>query len=272
MYRPRRVVITGGSSGLGLNFALEFAARHSELFLLARSVQGLEQAGEQIERRFPGTKVTTFAADVSDVWAIRAVAESIGAGGDIDLLINSAGILHEGYVDSVEDEVFRAQMEVNFFGTVHAVRAFLPPLRRTKGRIVNISSLCGLTSVFGYSAYCSSKYAVQGFSEVLRLELKPAGVAVHVVCPGAFESPMLAKLGTQCSPENLAHTGSGAERITTQVVVDATLRGIEAGKFEIVPGAEAQFVRALVRHLPAFIHWASDRTVRPVYVGPVGRS
>ena len=60
MYRPRRVVITGGSSGLGLNFALEFAARHSELFLLARSVQGLEQAGAQIERRFPGTKVTTF--------------------------------------------------------------------------------------------------------------------------------------------------------------------------------------------------------------------
>lgn len=268
MYKPHRTVITGGSTGLGLNFAIDLAARQSELILLARRENELTQARTQIQTRFPGAKVTTHAVDVSDVQAVRAVAQSIDAGGDIDLLINSAGILHEGYVDSMNDDVFRAQMEVNFFGTVYATRAFLPQLRRTRGRIVNISSLSGVTGVFGYSAYCSSKYAVQGFSEVLRLELKSAGVAVHTVCPGEFESPMLVKLGDQRSPENLAHCASGAKRITSQDVVDATLRGIEAGKFEIVPGAQARFLRWLMRHFPALIHWATDRIIRTVYVGP----
>ena len=268
MYQPRRVVITGGSTGLGLNFAMDFAARNAELILLARSAQGLAQACAQITARFPKSKVTTHLVDVSDVRSVRTVADAIGAGGDIDLLINSAGILHEGYVDTMADDVFRAQMDINFFGTVHTTRAFLPQLRRTRGRIVNISSLSGVTGVFGYSAYCSSKHAVQGFSEVLRLELKPAGVGVHAVCPGEFESPMLVNLGEHRSPENLAHCASGSKRITTQVVVDATLRGIEAGKFEIVPGAEAKLIRALIRHFPALIRWITDRTIRQVYVGP----
>lgn len=268
MYKPHRAVITGGSTGLGLNFAIDLAARQSELILLARREHELMQARTQIQTRFPGAKVTTHAVDVADVRAVRAVAQSIGAGGDIDLLVNSAGILREGYVDAMDDDVFRAQMEVNFFGTLYATRAFLPQLRRARGRIVNISSLSGVTGVFGYSAYCSSKYAVQGFSEVLRLELKPAGVAVHSVCPGEFESPMLVMLGQHRSPENLAHCASGAKRITSQDVVDATLRGIEAGKFEIVPGAQARVIRALIRHFPALIHWLGDRTVAAAYVGP----
>lgn len=268
MYQPKRVVITGGSTGLGLNFAMEFVARKSEVLLLARRETVLAQAQTQIETRFPGAKLRTYAVDVADVQALRAVAQAIGAGGDIDLLINSAGILHEGYADTMADEIFRAQMEVNFFGTVHAARAFLPQLRRTRGRIVNISSLSGVTGVFGYSGYCASKFAVQGFSETLRLELKPAGVVVHVVCPGEFESPMLAGLGDDRSPENLAHCASGAGRITTQVVVDATLRGIEAGQFEIVPGFEARLIRLLIRHFPGLVRWATDRTIAPVYVGP----
>ncbi|PKP72402.1 MAG: short-chain dehydrogenase [Alphaproteobacteria bacterium HGW-Alphaproteobacteria-5] len=269
MYKPRRVVITGGSSGLGLNFALEFAARNAEIVLLARGAQQLAQARAKIEARVPGARVLTHAVDVSDQEDVRAAARAIGLDGDIDLLINSAGILRENYVDSIDDDIIRTQMDINFFGTVNAVQAFLPQLRRTQGHIVNISSLSGVMGIFGYAGYCASKYAVQGFSEVLRIELKPAGVAVHVVCPGEFDSPMVTSLGgSGRTPENVAHA-RGLKPTTTQAVVSATLRGIETGKFEIIPGSAARLVRALVRHCPALIHWHGDRTVRRVYVGPI---
>lgn len=268
MYQPRRVVITGGSSGLGLGFAKAFAARSADLVLLARGEAGLGEARALIAAQAPATRVETLAVDVADGAAMRAAAAQLAQGGDIDLLINCAGILREGYFDTFVEDDFRALIDINLFGTVHSVRAFLPQLRATRGRIVNISSLSGVTGIFGYSGYCASKFAVQGYSEVLRLELRPQGIAVHVVCPGEFESPMLAALAhAGRTPENVAHASS-LPAIGVDTVVRDTLRGIERDAFEIVPGRLARLAAFSIRHFPRTSRKISDWRVRRVYVGP----
>jgi 3-dehydrosphinganine reductase len=267
MYKPKRVVITGGSSGLGLNFAETFAERGAEVILIARGADLLAKARDQIIAKTPSARVSITSLDVTQSDLLNAAAMEIAASGDIDLLINSAGILREGYIDNVDGRTYTDQMSINYFGTVNAVRAFLPQLRRTRGRIVNIGSLSGVAPVFGYSGYCASKFAVQGFSEVLRLELKPAGVDVHVVCPGEFESPMLVALEGQRSPENVAHT-SVLPAISTATVVEDTLRGIDAGRFEIVPTMQARITRLLMRTFPVFFQGYADRLIGKVYVGP----
>lgn len=152
-------------------------------------------------------------------------------------------------------------------GCTMTPRKFETTRPEARVRIVNVSSLSGVMGVFDYSGYCASKFAVQGFSEVLRVELAPVGVAVHVVCPGEFESPMLENLGSNRTPENVAHAKTLAA-ITTDVVVKATLRGIEAGRFEIVPGRQARLLRALTRHFPGISRRVGDAIVAKAYVGP----
>ncbi|MFA5940651.1 MAG: SDR family NAD(P)-dependent oxidoreductase [Sinimarinibacterium sp.] len=268
MYQPRRVLITGGSSGLGLSFAKAFATRGADLVLLARGEAGLAGARAQIAAQAPAARVETLAIDVANGRAVQTAAAQLARGGNIDLLINCAGILREGYLETLPENDFREMIDINLFGTVHSVHAFLPQLRATRGRIVNISSLSGVTGIFGYSGYCASKFAVQGYSEVLRLELRPQGIAVHVVCPGEFESPMLAALAQEGrTPENRAHA-TRLPAISVETVVRDTFRGIERGEYEIVPGRLARVAAFAVRHFPRITRMISDRRIGGVYVGP----
>ncbi len=269
MYQPRRVVITGGSSGLGLGFAKALAARGARLVLLARGEAGLASAQTEVEAAVPGARVRTLAVDVSDPDALRAAAARLEADGegDVDLLVCSAGILRQGYVEAHSDDDYRDTIAINYLGTVHAVRALLPALARSRGRVVNISSMSGLTGVFGYSAYSASKFAVQGFSEALRVELRPQGIAVHVVSPAEFHSPMLASVEHVRTPEGRAHATS-VPAVTVDVVVRDTLRGIERGEFAIVPGRLARLASVGLRHFPRISRAVSDRRVARVYVGP----
>lgn len=268
MFKNQHIVITGGSSGLGLALARALARAGAKLTLIARDPRKLEAAASAVLRESPHASVRTEAADVADEPRMAEVmARAAQSGGGLDMLINSAGILREGYFEKLPMTTFREVMETNFFGQLNATRAALPYLKASRGRLVNIASLGGLGGVFGYTAYCSSKHALVGLTESLRYELQPQGVTVHLVCPAEFDSPMVDELDTYRTPENRAHVLT-IPKTSVEVIVKGTLDGIRAGRFLIIPGRVARGAAFGLRHFPGIFRASADRTLKKVYRGP----
>ncbi len=264
MFRDQVIVITGGSSGLGLELARRLAGEGASLVLVARDPRKLQQAADELHRRRPGASVAIESVDVRDEEATGACMQRIAARcGRIDMLVNSAGILREGRFDQLPMADFRDVMEVNYFGLLAATRAALPYLEASRGRLVNIASVAGLTGVFGYTAYCSSKHALVGLTESLRFELAPRGIRVHLVCPGEFDSPMVDALDRARTPENRAHALT-IPKASVESIAEATLAGIRAGRFVIVPGLTTRLTVFSIRHFPALTRALGDRTIRRV--------
>jgi 3-dehydrosphinganine reductase len=153
-------------------------------------------------------------------------------------VFNSAGVTRPGYVEELDYKVFRTMMDINYFGTVYVVKALLPGMiARGSGHIVNISSGAGFIGLFGYSAYGASKYAVRGFSDVLRVELKPCGIRLSVVFPPDTDTPQLAYEQQYKPHETQALTGN-AKVMSADKVAQVILRGVQRGKYVIVPGGD----------------------------------
>jgi 3-dehydrosphinganine reductase len=264
----RRVVITGGSSGLGLSLASALASRGDAVALVARDAAKLERAAARIRQATPTATVLTLAADVQAEDTLGSGFNALAAElGGIDALVNSAGILKEGYFETLPSNAHRDVMAINYFGTLNAIRAALPHLKRSRGRIVNVASVAGLTGVFGYSAYCGSKYALVGLSEALRYEFAPQGITLQLVCPAEFDSPMVDELNQYRTPENRAHTLT-IPKVDVEVIVRDVVRGMDGTSFLIVPGARAKAAVVGLRHFPSMSRAVGDARVRKVYVGP----
>ncbi len=195
-FSGKKALITGGSSGIGLAAAKRLALSGSDVWIIARDIKKLEKAKAELEaaRVSQTQKIGFTAADVSkEKEAVKAVEEATSAIGAPDIVINSAGIAHPGYFQELSGEIFREQMEVNYFGTLNVIRAVIPGMiKRGSGHIVNISSMAGVIGVFGYTAYGASKYAVRGLSDTLRAEMKPHGVNVSIIFPPDTDTPQLA--------------------------------------------------------------------------------
>lgn len=195
-YTDQIVVITGAGSGMGRAYALEFAARGARLALNDYDDVALKETLALLPQ---GTAVTSAAYDVSDREATYAFAEQVLADlGPADVVINNAGIEGSGQpVWATEDADYERVMAVNFTGTVHGTRAFLPQLLATKGALVNVSSLFGLVGPPNHSDYSASKFAVRGFSEAIGTELRHSGVRVHTVHPGGIATNITRRPATQ---------------------------------------------------------------------------
>jgi 3-dehydrosphinganine reductase len=264
MFKGKLVVITGGSSGLGLALAMQLVKRGAKIILIARNREKLEVARNQI--KMSGGSVNIYSSDVSSIESITDTFKKIVLEvGEPDILINSAGVLREGYFDKLSVEIFREVIETNYFGVLNSITAALPSIIKSKGRIVNIASVAGLMGVFGYTAYCSSKFALVGLSESLRYEMKPLGVKVHLVCPSEFVSAMTLNLNDTRTPENKAHTLTIPEYDLDTMVRD-TIKGMERNQFMIVPGLLCRLTVRGARSFPAISRWISDYRIRQVFV------
>lgn len=263
------VVVTGGSSGLGLALARAFALQGKKVAIVARDQRKLDAAVVQIRMTAPSAHVHAFAADVAKSDELRAcLAEIDKTLGGIDLLVNCAGILREGYFEELSDADQRAVMDVNFFGTLNVIRVALPYLKKsTNGHILNVASMAALTGVFGYTAYCASKHALLGASDALRAELAPQGIRVQVACPSEFDSPMVEALDLSRTPENRAHTLT-IPKVSVQVIVDGILQGLTKQQFLIVPGTQTRLMAFGLRHFPSISRWVGDRQIQSTYIGP----
>lgn len=181
------VIITGGSSGIGFAVASIYAARGARLSLIARS-RGLLEGAQAKLIASSGANADSIRIEAADVAVENDVEAAIRrceqAFGPCDILVASAGIVEPGRFEELDSASFRQQMDTNFSGTVHAVRAVYDSMkRRRRGRIMMISSGAGLLGIYGYSAYCASKFAVHGFAQALRSEARPHGVSVSVCFP-----------------------------------------------------------------------------------------
>jgi NAD(P)-dependent dehydrogenase (short-subunit alcohol dehydrogenase family) len=185
MDRHRIWFITGASSGFGQAIAMHALDDGDNVVACARGIEKLRE----LERRAPD-RVLTLAMDVTDQGQVgKAVDAAIQRFGRVDVLVNNAGYGIGGAIEETPDKELRAQMETNFFGAMNVTRALLPIFRKQRaGTIVNMSSFGGQLSRPGFGAYSASKFALEGASEALAEELKPLGIRVLIVEPGAFRT------------------------------------------------------------------------------------
>ncbi len=270
IFEGKNIIITGGSSGVGRVLANRLAGRGGHIALVARNIAKLEETAAEIRSAAaPHQRIMTFSCDVADADAVEQAFNQIASEwGTPHILINSAGILREGYFEHQGTDTFREVMDINFFGTLHCTRAVLPFFKESGGgRIVNIASVAGMMGVFGYAAYCASKHAVIGLTASLRAELKAQNITFHLVCPPEFDSPMVDAVNVDRTPENkmMAQT---IPVMTAEAVADAVIRGIEQNRFHIIPGLTARALTALDRYFPALGRAIVDFKIKRCYRGP----
>jgi len=268
MFDEKKIIITGGSSGVGKVLARRLSEKGAQLALIARdkekllSVQNMLSSTEK-------QAIDVYPCDVSDSAAVEKIFAKIAEkSGAPDILINSAGILREGYFESQGLKTFREVMDINFFGTLHCIQSVLPYFKAGgRGRIVNICSVAGLMGVFGYSAYCASKHAVTGLTATLRAELKHQNITLHIVYPPEFDSPMVDEINTYRSEEN-RHLAKTLPKLSADQVADAILRGIQKNQYEIVHRLVTLMASRFEKIVPSLVRAVADFQIRRVYKGP----
>jgi NAD(P)-dependent dehydrogenase (short-subunit alcohol dehydrogenase family) len=180
------VVISGASTGIGRACAVRFASLGFRVIAGVRS----QATREALAASAPG--VEAMLLDVTDAGAIQSVAEALD-GEPLSGLINNAGIAAAGPLELLPVDAWRKLFEVNVIGLAAVTKAFLPHLRRGKGRIVNVGSIAGRSALPGSSAYDSSKFSVEAMTDALRMELHPFGIRVAVIEPGAVATDLWEK-------------------------------------------------------------------------------
>jgi len=177
------VVITGGSSGIGEAMAEKFGREGSKILITGRNADELNRAVTSLRQK--GITISGFQADVSREDDNRRMAEeAIRLYGTIDVLINNAGISMRALFSEVDLDVIKRVMDINFYGVLYATKYCLPEIQKNKGSIIGISSIAGFRGLPGRTGYSASKFALNGFLEVLRTELLKTGVHVLTACPG----------------------------------------------------------------------------------------
>jgi 3-dehydrosphinganine reductase len=222
------VCITGGSSGIGLALAQRCVDRGAAMSILARDEGRLDSARHELQARRAAARIATASVDVTDAAALRTAIDAVVAElGPIDVLVTCAGYAQPGLVTELDDAVFREEMDVNYFGSLNAVRAVLPSMvERRRGHVVLVASTAALIGVYGYSAYAPAKYAVRGLAETLRPECRTHGVVVACAYPPDTETPGL-EAENAYKPEATKRISANIRPRAAAAVADAIIRGIE---------------------------------------------
>ncbi|MBN8688258.1 MAG: SDR family oxidoreductase [Chitinophagales bacterium] len=184
-----RVVITGASKGIGKAVAEQFAATGAELFICSRGEASLYKTVEELQGRYPGCIVHARPADLSKEDEAIAFGQWCLSHGVPDIVVNNAGLFEPGSVYSEPDGQLESQLQVNLLSAYHLTRTLLPGMmERKSGHIFNMCSIASLNAYANGGAYSISKFALYGFSKNLREEMKPHGIKVTAVHPGAVMS------------------------------------------------------------------------------------
>jgi short-subunit dehydrogenase len=251
-------VITGASDGIGAEIARQLAAaQRSEaaLVLAGRSQEKLDAVDLQC-REF-GAEVLTVAMDVGQEAACRALVDAAAQRfGRIDSLVNNAGISAQALFEEVRAEDlhwYRTLMDVNFWGALWCTHAALPHLKRAQGRIVAVNSLAGLVGVPGRTAYSATKFAMTGFFESLRIELKNAGVSVTTAYPGVVATQIRYRgfnaRGEAAGASGLKEDGA----MTVEECARLIIEGMNARRREVVMTSRGKLGRFMKLLAPGVV-------------------
>lgn len=180
------IIITGGSRGMGKAMAIEFAATSSHIILCARNAEQLQKTKAEIVDKFPSCTIDVFSADLSVKTEVEGFADFCLSKFTPDILINNAGIYTPGNTMDASEEDFNKMMNLNFFSAYYLTKKLLPSMIvQKRGHIFNVCSIASLRAYDGGGIYSISKFALNGFSQNLRHEMKPHGIKVTAVFPGA---------------------------------------------------------------------------------------
>lgn len=227
-FKNKVVLITGASSGIGRESATEFAKLGADIILVSRTKEKLEQVADELKK----FNVTTLVCqcDVSKKDQVKEMSRIVLEKFDsVDILVNNAGFAIYGSVSDLSIDDIESQMETNYFGMVYCTKYFLPSmLDKKSGHIVNVASVAASFGLPGIAPYCASKFAMLGFSEGLKHELKNSGVGITVVSPimvrtNFFEHPSFEKM-PKFSPTSLS----------SKTVAKAILRAANSQRLEII--------------------------------------
>lgn len=263
----KNVFVSGGTSGIGLAIARLFAAKGANLFVFSLDDDDKREAALAEIRAVRCGEHQQFAAVRLDVAAretvLPALRDAARTFGKPYVLVNSAGIGGAVYFEELTEDRFDRTMKINLYGTRYTIEALLPFMKETGGYIVNVSSMSGVIGLIGYTAYSSSKFAVVGFSEALRSELKPHGVWVSVVCPPQVDTPLL-KETDKTKPPETKRLNDNAGLLAPDDVALAVWRGLEKRQFMIIPGARGRAFYLFNRYFPTLRERLADRVIRKV--------
>ncbi|HZT67554.1 MAG TPA: SDR family oxidoreductase [Acidimicrobiales bacterium] len=249
-WREAAVVVTGASRGIGRSVAVKAAARGARVGLIARSSSDLAATSAAA-----GGDCATAVADVSDRRQVEeAIARLVSTLGPVDILVNNAGIGAYGTLAETDVETIERIHQVNFLGSVYAIKAVLPSMiERRHGHIVNVASIAGRIGAPFEAAYSASKFAMVGLTEALSVEVAPFGIGVSMVNPGPVDTSFFDARGHP-------YARSRPRKVSAEAVADAVMVAVEKERLEqVVPRMLGQAVVAKTL-LPPLFRWGTRRS------------
>lgn len=260
-FSDKTVFITGASSGIGAALARAFAREGARVAMAARNEDRLREVAAGIEAE--GGRALTLSCDVTDRARIdAAVAQTVETFGGIDVAVANAGFGVSGRFDSLTTDDFRRQFDTNVFGVIDTIYAVLPALKASRGRLGIVSSVLGLTGSPTTSAYCASKFALNGLAESLWYELAGDGVSVTCIMPGVVESNFrrVDRYGAlhpdrpESAPSWIVVPADDAAR--------AIVRALYRRKFDAVITGHGKAIAKIHQHFPRTVRFLAGRATR----------
>ena len=251
-FKGKTVVITGASSGIGMALALEFGDLGANVVIGARNSKKLRELATIIESK--GKSAVWCEADVSKEEDCRKLIETaVENFGGIDALICNAGISMRALFDDVDLSVLHRLMDVNFWGTVYCTKYALPYIQKSHGSIVGVSSVAGIHGLPGRTGYSSSKYAMTGFLETIRIENLKKGVHVMIACPGFTASNVRFAALTADGSSQGETPREEDKMMSAEEVAHRIIKGIAHHKRFITMEFQGRATRLIKKFTPAFL-------------------
>ncbi|HJJ22879.1 MAG TPA: SDR family oxidoreductase [Nitrosopumilus sp.] len=247
-FKNKVVLITGASSGIGRETAIEFAKLGANIILVARRKDKLELVANELKQFDISTLVCQ--CDVSKKDQVKEMSKTVLEKFDsVDILVNNAGFAIYGSVSDLSIDEIESQMETNYFGMIYCIKNFLPSmLEKKSGHIVNVASVAASFGLPGIASYCASKFAMLGFSEGLKHELKNTGVGITVVSPIMVRTDFFDHHSFEKMPKY------SPTSLSSKTVAKAILKAANSPRLEIIVPSIVRVAVWMKNTFPYFIN------------------
>ncbi len=244
-FASKLVLVSGGSSGIGLATAIQFYQRGASLILLSRRQEALDSAKDKIKdiRASQSQFVETLAVDLRDYNALKEHLQPLlDQYGTPDIVMHSAGVVYPAIFEKTSIEQFHWMMDTNYFAAVNLFQIIIPLMKQRRyGQLIAMGSAASFLSIWGYSAYSGSKFAIRGLCDSLRCELKPYNVQISVVFPPDTDTPQLA-YENQFKPAITKEISGTIKPFSADFVAESIIKGILKKKYVIIPDFQTKIV------------------------------
>ncbi|MEH6583405.1 MAG: SDR family NAD(P)-dependent oxidoreductase [Halioglobus sp.] len=249
---PKTLFISGGMSGIGKSLAHEYLRRGADIAIFDLVVDQDVLRELEASRKNQSQRIAAYQASVTDFEQLAAaVAQAVDAIGAPELAINSAGIQRAQPFGELSQEDFELVIQVNVFGTRNFSAAVLPTMQ-SGSRLALVASMAGFAANYSYAAYGASKFAVVGLGRVLRLECKPRGIDVSLICPPEVDTPLVVEELKNMHPVSRRLKDIGGS-LSVEEALKGIIAGLDAGRGVIIPGVKAKITYLSNRYLPDFL-------------------